>query len=213
LARHRSNKGQFIDVSLLDSTLSMLTYQSLMYLTTGKAPGRMGTRHPSIVPYECFQVGDGFVNIGVTNQKQWTAFCRVLGLPELATDPRFVNMTERLANYDLLKQIVTPRLTSMSRAEAISRMSEAEIPVGPVNTLAEILEDPHIHAREMVKELTHPQYGPIRQLGLPIKMSDTPGTVEGAPPVFGEHNEEVLRMLGYPEEEIDEFWRVGAIAK
>jgi len=213
LARHRSNKGQFIDVSLLDSTLSMLTYQSLMYLTTGKAPGRMGTRHPSIVPYECFQVGDGFVNIGVTNQKQWTAFCRVLGLPELATDPRFVNMTERLANYDLLKQIVTPRLASMSRAEAISRMSEAEIPVGPVNTLAEILEDPHIHAREMVKELTHPQYGPIRQLGLPIKMSDTPGTVEGPPPVFGEHNEEVLRMLGYPEEEIDEFWRVGAIAK
>jgi crotonobetainyl-CoA:carnitine CoA-transferase CaiB-like acyl-CoA transferase len=84
LARHRTNRGQFIDISLLDSTISTLTYQSLMYLMTGDNPSRMGTRHPSIVPYECFQVRDGFVNIGVTNQKQWTAFCRVLGLTDLA---------------------------------------------------------------------------------------------------------------------------------
>jgi crotonobetainyl-CoA:carnitine CoA-transferase CaiB-like acyl-CoA transferase len=213
LARHRTKKGQFIDISLLDSTLSLLTYQSLMYLTTGKAPGRMGTRHPSIVPYECFRIGDGFVNIGVTNQKQWTAFCRVLGLPDLADDPRFATMTERLANYDLLKEIISPRLAAMSRKEAIARMSEAEIPVGPVNTLAEVLEDPHIQAREMVRELTHPDYGPIRQLGLPIKMSETPGTVEGPPPVFGEHNEEVLRMLGYSREEIEEFGRMGILAE
>jgi crotonobetainyl-CoA:carnitine CoA-transferase CaiB-like acyl-CoA transferase len=213
LARHRTQKGQFIDVSLLDSTLSMLTYQSLMYLTTGKAPGRMGTRHPSIVPYECFRVSDGFVNIGVTNQKQWTAFCRVLGLPELATDSRFATMTERLANYDLLKEIITPRLLAMSREEAINRMSEAEIPVGPVNTLAEALEDPHIHAREMIQELTHPEYGPIRQLGLPIKMSNTPGIVDGPPPIFGEHNGEVLGMLGYSAKEIEEFGRVGVVAK
>ena len=213
LARYRSNKGQFIDISLLDSTLSMLTYQSLMYLTTGKAPGRMGTRHPSIVPYECFQVADGFVNIGVTNQKQWTAFCGVLGLPDLATDPRFATMTGRLANYDLLKEIVTPRLAAMSRKEAIARMSDAEIPVGPVNTLAEVLEDPHIRAREMVKELTHPDYGPIRQLGLPIKMSETPGIVEGPPPVFGEHNREILRLLGYTNEQIEEFEQGGVVAE
>jgi crotonobetainyl-CoA:carnitine CoA-transferase CaiB-like acyl-CoA transferase len=173
----------------------------------------MGTRHPSIVPYECFRVSDGFVNIGVTNQKQWTAFCRVLGLPELATDSRFATMTERLANYDLLKEIITPRLLAMSREEAINRMSEAEIPVGPVNTLAEALEDPHIHAREMIQELTHPEYGPIRQLGLPIKMSNTPGIVDGPPPIFGEHNGEVLGMLGYSAKEIEEFGRVGVVAK
>src|SRR5215510_162852 len=124
LSRHRSNKGQRIDVSLLDSTLSMLTYQSLMYLTTGKAPGRMGTRHPSIVPYECFEVKDGFVNIGVTNQKQWTGFCRVLGVPELATAPRYATMTDRLSNYGALKAIITSKLMTMTREEAIARMSE-----------------------------------------------------------------------------------------
>jgi crotonobetainyl-CoA:carnitine CoA-transferase CaiB-like acyl-CoA transferase len=212
LARYRSNKGQFIDVSLLDSTLSLLTYQSLMYFTTGKAPGRMGTRHPSIVPYECFQVGDGFVNIGVTNQKQWTAFCSVLGLPDLETDSRFATMKGRLANYDVLKEIITPKLLAMSRQEAIARLSAAEIPVGPVNTVAEVLEDPQIHAREMVRELLHPEYGPIRQLGLPIKMSDTPGAVEGPPPVFGEHNADVLRMLGYSDEQTEELGRLGVLA-
>jgi crotonobetainyl-CoA:carnitine CoA-transferase CaiB-like acyl-CoA transferase len=213
LARHRSQKGQFIDVSLLDSTLSLLTYQSLMYFTTGKAPGRMGTRHPSIVPYECFRVSDGFVNIGVTNQKQWNAFCSVLGLPDLATDSRFVTMVGRLANYDALKEIITPKLLAMSRQEAITRLSAAEIPVGPVNTVAEVLEDPQIHAREMVRELLHPEYGPIGQLGLPIKMSDTPGIVEGPPPIFGEHNEEVLRMLGYSSEQVEGLKREGIVTR
>jgi crotonobetainyl-CoA:carnitine CoA-transferase CaiB-like acyl-CoA transferase len=212
LARQRTNTGQLIDISLLDSTLSTLTYQSLIYFTTGKAPKRMGTRHPSIVPYECFQVRDGFVNIGVTNQKQWTAFCRVLGLPELAADARFAIMEERIAHYEALKEIVTPRLLTMTREQAILAMSQAEIPVGPVNTLAEVLEDPQIEAREMTRELTHPEYGPIRQLGIPIKMSDTPGIVEGPPPRFGEHNREILSMLGYAEDRIEECQRLGVVS-
>jgi formyl-CoA transferase len=91
-------------------------------------------------------------------------------------------------------------------------MANAEIPVGPVNTLAEILTDPHIQAREMIRELTHPEYGPIRQLGLPIKMSATPGRVEGPPPRFGEHNDEVLSMLGYAKDVIEECRRLGVIA-
>ncbi|HZI51662.1 MAG TPA: CoA transferase [Terriglobia bacterium] len=213
LARQRSQKGQFIDISLLDSTLSLLTYQSLMYFTTGRAPARMGTRHPSIVPYECFQVRDGFLNIGVTNQKQWSAFCRVLALPELESDPRFATMTERLAHYEVLKEIISPRLLKMTRLEAMDALAEVEIPVGPVNTLAEVLEDPQIQAREMIRELTHPEYGPIRQLGLPIKMSDTPGMVEGPPPVFGEHNEEILGMLGYSRERIEEWKERGIVVR
>jgi crotonobetainyl-CoA:carnitine CoA-transferase CaiB-like acyl-CoA transferase len=158
-------------------------------------------------------MSDGYLNIGVTNQKQWSAFCRVLGLLELETDPRFVTTTERLAHYDALKKIITPRLATMSRREAMAALSKAEIAVGPVNTLAEVLEDPHIHAREMIHELTHPEYGPIRQLGIPLKMSDTPGAVEGPPPVFGEHNEEILGMLGYLPERIKEWMKLGIIVR
>jgi crotonobetainyl-CoA:carnitine CoA-transferase CaiB-like acyl-CoA transferase len=212
LARHRTGRGQFIDVSLLDSMVSTLTYQALIYLTTGRSPQRLGTRHPSIVPYECFQAKDGFLNIGVTNQKQWTNFCRVLGFPELATDPRFERMEARLAHYDELRPVIDRVITPMTRAEVINKLSEVGIPVGPINTVGEILEDPQIHAREMIVELTHPEYGPLRVLGIPVKLSETPGSVETAPPLFGENNQEILLRLGYSEREIVKFREAGVIA-
>jgi len=205
LARQRTGKGQRVDVSLLDSAVATLTYQALIYLSTGRSPQRIGTRHPSITPYECFQARDGFVNIGVTNQKQWTNFCQMLGIPEISTDPRFATMETRLAHYDELKAILDPLIGAMTRDEVLTRLSASEIPAGPINTVAEVLEDPQIRAREMVQELTHPEYGAVRVLGIPVKLSDTPGKVEGAPPYFGEHNEEVLGELGYSRDAIDRF--------
>lgn len=212
LARQRIGKGQHVDVSLLDSMVSTLTYQALIYLTTGRSPQRMGTRHPSIVPYECFQAKDGFVNIAVTNRKQWVNFCRVLGFPEIAADPRFEKMEARLAHYNELKSMIDRALSTMTRTQVMERMSETGIPAGPINTVGEILEDPHIHAREMVVQLTHPEYGPLRVLGIPMKFSETPGGVETPPPRFGEHNREVLFKLGYSEDAIAEFDRRGVIA-
>jgi crotonobetainyl-CoA:carnitine CoA-transferase CaiB-like acyl-CoA transferase len=205
LARHRTGKGQHVDVSLLDGMVSTLTYHALIYLSTGRSPKRAGTRHPSIVPYECFKAKDGFVNIAVTNQKQWENFCQVLGFPQIAADPRFEEMKARLANYSQLRPMIEAVVATMTRAEVMAAMSEVGIPAGPINTVGEILEDPQMHAREMVVELTHPEYGPLRVLGIPIKLSDTPGRVENAPPTFGEHNREVLAGLGYGEEEIRVF--------
>ena len=212
LARQRTQKGQWVDVSLLDSAVSTLTFQALIYLTTGRSPQRIGTRHPSITPYECFRASDGFVNIGVTNQKQWVSFCNVLGLPELPADPRFESMEQRLTHYDELKQILDRPLSRMSRQEVLAKMKEVDVPAGPINTVGEILEDPQIRVREMIQELTHPEYGPIRLLGIPIKLSDTPGAVEDPPPYFGEHNESVLGTLGYSGEAIADFTRDGVIA-
>ena len=212
LARQKTGKGQQVDVSLLDSMVSTLTYQALIYLTTGRSPQRLGTRHPSIVPYECFKAQDGFVNIAVTNQKQWLNFCQVLGFREIAVDPRFETMKARLANYDTLKPMIDRALSAMTRTEVMARMSDVGIPSGPINTVGEILEDPQIHAREMVVALTHPEYGPLRLLGIPIKLSDTPGTVEMAPPRFGEHNREVLFKLGYSEADMARFAESGVIA-
>src|SRR5881296_2779667 len=212
LARHKTAKGQHVDISLLDGMVSTLTYQALIYLSTGRSPQRLGTRHPSIVPYECFKAQDGFVNIAVTNQKQWENFCRVLGFAELATDPRFDTMKARLAHYGELRPLIDRVISKMTRAETIARMSEAGIPAGPINTVGEILEDPHIHAREMVVELTHPEYGPFKALGIPIKLSDTPAAVDKAPPRFGEHNREVLSRLGYGEGEIRKLAEAGVIS-
>ncbi|HYR85283.1 MAG TPA: CoA transferase [Terriglobia bacterium] len=212
LARHKTGTGQHIDISLLDSMVSTLTYQALIYLTTGRSPQRMGTRHPSIVPYECFKAKDGFVNIAVTNQKQWVNFCQTLGFPEIAADPRFEEMKARLAHYDELKPVIDRVVSTMTRAEVMARMSEVGIPAGPINTVGEVLEDPQIHAREMVVALTHPEYGPLRLLGIPIKLSNTPGSVEAAPPRFGEHNREVLMKLGFEEALVAELAKSGVIA-
>jgi len=212
LARQKTGRGQQIDLSLLDSMVSTLTYQALIYLVTGQSPRRLGTRHPSIVPYECFKTKDGFVNIAVTNQKQWLNFCQVLGFAELAGDARFETMRARLANYDTLRPIIDRVLSTRKRDEVIAQMLEVGIPAGPINTVAEILEDPQIKAREMVVALTHPDYGPLRMLGIPIKLSDTPGAVEIAPPRFGEHNREVLLRLGYAEAEVAQFAELGVIA-
>ena len=212
LARHRTGKGQWVDISLLDSMVSTLTYHALIYLSTGKPPQRMGTRHPSIVPYESFKASDGFVNIAVTNPKQWMHFCTALGFPEIAADPRFEKMPSRIANYEVLKPIMDSAISKLTRAEVIHRMSEAGIPVGPVNTVADIMEDPQMDAREMVVKLTHPEYGPLRVMGIPIKLSDTPGSVETAPPRFGEHNGQILEMLGYDADEIAQMTNTGAVA-
>ena len=213
LARARTHRGQWVDVNLLDSTVSTLTYQATGYLMTGRTPARLGTRHPSIVPYECFQVSDGFVNIGVTNQKQWVNFCNELDLVELIDDPRFATTDARLTNYSELKPILDRALAGLTRAGLLKRMFDAEIPAGPINTVAEILNAPQMDAREMVRELTHPEYGPIRVLGIPIKLSDTPGIVEGAPPYFGEHNHTVLTMLGYSEQAISDLAKNGTLVR
>jgi crotonobetainyl-CoA:carnitine CoA-transferase CaiB-like acyl-CoA transferase len=211
LARHRTGRGQHVDISLLDSMVSTLTYQALIYWTTGQTPQRMGTRHPSIVPYECFAASDGFVNIAVTNQKQWENFCSVLGFPQIATDPRFEKMEARIRHYDELKPMIDAALARMSREDVRQRLAEVGIPCGPINTVGEVLEDPQIRARDMVYELIHPEYGPLKVLGIPIKLSDTPGAIETPPPRFGEHNRQILSMLGYSPEEISDLSAEGVV--
>lgn len=205
LARHRTGKGQAIDISLLDSLLSTLTYHAMIYFATGRSPRRAGTRHPSIVPYETFAVSDGYVNVGVANEKQWVNFCQAMGIPEVAADPRFKDMPGRLSHYEVLRPILEQALGRFTRTEILQKLSALDIAVGPVNTVAEALGNPQVAAREMVAELTHPEYGPFRYLGIPIKMSDTPGRLASAPPRFGEHNRVVLRELGYADDEIDDF--------
>jgi crotonobetainyl-CoA:carnitine CoA-transferase CaiB-like acyl-CoA transferase len=203
LARERTGRGQRVDVGMLDSTAALLTYQAGSYFATGLAPERMGNRHPTIVPYETFAASDGEFVLAVGNDDLWQRCCRVVGLVELAADPRFTTNRERVRNYDVLRPLLADRLRSRTRAAWIEALTAEGVPCGAVRDVAEVLEDPQIAARSMVEAAEHATLGSVRVLGVPVKLSDTPGSVRTAPPTLGQHTDQILRNdLGLTDAEI-----------
>ena len=193
LARERTGRGQEVDLAMLDSVAALLTYQAGNYFASGNVPGRLGNRHPSIVPYETFAASDGDFVLAVGNDEQWRRFCAVAGLPD---DPRFVTNRQRVTGYDEVRPFIAERLRTQSRQHWIDRLTAAGIPCGSVRNLQELFADPQIHAREMVAQLEHATIGQLRVLGVPVKLSDTPGAVRTPPPRLGEHTDAVLHDLG-----------------
>jgi formyl-CoA transferase/CoA:oxalate CoA-transferase len=193
LARARSGRGQLVDVGMLDATAALLTYQAANYFVTGRAPERMGNRHPTIVPYETFEAADGDFVLAVGNDDLWRRFCKVSELLDLASDPRFATNRARVEHYDELRPILVGRLRTRSRAEWIAAFNVEGVPSGAVRDVAEVLSDPQLAAREMIQGVEHATLGTVRTLGLPIKLSDTPGAVRAAPPALGQHTDQILR--------------------
>ena len=193
LARERTGRGQEVDLAMLDSVAALLTYQAGNYFASGNVPGRLGNRHPSIVPYETFAASDGDFVLAVGNDEQWRRFCAVAGLPD---DPRFATNRQRVTGYDEVRPFIAERLRTQSRQHWIDRLTAAGIPCGSVRNLQELFADPQIHAREMVAQLEHATIGQLRVLGVPVKLSDTPGAVRTPPPRLGEHTDAVLHDLG-----------------
>jgi crotonobetainyl-CoA:carnitine CoA-transferase CaiB-like acyl-CoA transferase len=205
LARVRTNRGQHVDIGMLDATTALLTYQAGAYFATGSAPVRMGNRHPTIVPYETFSARDGDFVLAVGNDRLWQSFCRVAGLDALAEDVRFATNRDRVERYETLRPLLANHLRTRTRAEWIAALTAEGIPCGAVRDVAEVLEDPHLHARDMIASAEHAVLGAVRVLGVPIKLSDTPGRIESAPPVLGEHTDRILHDdLGMSGAEIAE---------
>ena len=192
-ARERTGRGQEVDLAMLDAVAALLTYQAGNYFASGNVPGRLGNRHPSIVPYETFAASDGDFVLAVGNDEQWRRFCAVAGLPD---DPRFATNRQRVTGYDEVRPFIAERLRTQSRQHWIDRLTAAGIPCGSVRDLQELFADPQIHAREMVAQLEHATIGQLRVLGVPVKLSDTPGAVRTPPPRLGEHTDAVLHDLG-----------------
>ena len=205
LARERTGKGQQVDIGMLDSTAALLTYQAANYFATGAVPGRLGNRHPTIAPYETFQAADGEFVIAVGNDDQWRRLCVVMGQPELGADERFATNRTRVAHYDVLRSLLAGVLSRRTRSEWVEDLRAAGVPCGSVRDVGEVLADPHLDAREMIRSVEHAVAGTVRVTGVPVKLSDTPGAVRTPPPLLGEHTREILsRDAGLTPAVIDE---------
>jgi crotonobetainyl-CoA:carnitine CoA-transferase CaiB-like acyl-CoA transferase len=193
LARVRTGRGQRVDIGMLDATAALLTYQAGIYFATGTTPGRLGNRHPTIVPYETFPASDGDFVVAVGNDEQWRRFCRIIAANALADDDRFATNRARVMNYDALRPLLVDRLRARSRNDWVEALKGAGVPCGSVREVSEVLADRQLEARSMIETVDHVSAGAIRVLGVPIKLSDTPGGVRSAPPALGQHTEQILR--------------------
>jgi crotonobetainyl-CoA:carnitine CoA-transferase CaiB-like acyl-CoA transferase len=194
LARVRTGRGQRVDIGMLDATAALLTYQAGIYFATGTTPRRMGNRHPTIVPYETFQAADGDFVVAVGNDEQWRRFCRIIDADALAADDRFATNTARVINYSALRPLLAEQMRKRSRNDWVDVLKAAGVPCGSVRDVSEVLEDRQLDARGMIETVDHVSAGALRVLGVPVKLSDTPGSVRSAPPVLGQHTETILRQ-------------------
>jgi len=209
--RQTTNRGQHVDVGMLDSIAALLTYQAGIAFATGRSPERMGNRHPSIAPYDTYAAKDGTIVLAVGNDDQWQRFCRVAGLVEAADDARFTTNESRVRHCEALTAIIAGVMRQRTRAEWTTALVPAGVPCGPVRAVDEVLADPQLAAREMIQHVHHATAGSIPLLGFPIKLSATPGAIRRAPPTLGQDTVAVLRELGFDGEEIDALRASGAI--
>lgn len=198
----RTPGGQRVDVSLLESTLALLVNQAQNAFVTGRAPRRMGSAHPTIVPYETFATADGEIAVAVGSERQWPRLCDALGAPELARDPRFATNGDRVEHRAELRPLLAARFLGRSTADWLCALDAADVPVGPVNDVVAAFAAPQAIARGMTVEVEHPAFGVLRQVGIPISFSATPGSIRTAPPLLGEHTDEILAATGHDAETI-----------
>lgn len=203
VARAKTGRGQLIDLSLIESGVSLAIWESGVYLTTGEVPGPLGSAHRVTAPYQAFRTADGYVAIGATTPPTWTAFCRVTGLERLEGDPAWRDGTTRNERAAELASIIEAVTRTRTTEEWMRELSAAGVPCGRINDLATVFADDHLAERGLFVDLPHPVLGSVRAIGSPLHLSDTPPVMRRAAPLLGEHTREVLAEAGLPAAEID----------
>jgi crotonobetainyl-CoA:carnitine CoA-transferase CaiB-like acyl-CoA transferase len=203
--RHRdiAGEGQYIDISMLDAQVAWLTYQAAYFFANGEAPKRLGAAHPTLVPYQGFMCQDGkYINVAVGSERIWERFCQSIKRVDLQEDSDYASNSDRVANRDKLVPMLQELFLTRPVQDWVDELQRVNVPCGPINDLADVFSDPQLLHRQMYLEMPHPTLGTIKQTGLPIKFSLTPGGLDRHPPLLGEHNQEILEGLGYSEADI-----------
>ena len=201
--RGKTGEGQYIDISMLDAQVAWLTYQAAFFFANGEAPKRMGAAHPTLVPYQAFMCNDGkYINVAVGSERIWGRFCQGMGREDLKDHPDYATNSVRVNHRGAMVSMLQEIFLTRPVAEWVKDLQAANVPCGPINDLADVFADPQVLARNMYLEMAHPTLGSIKQTGLPIKFSLTPGGLDRHPPLLGEHNQEILKSLGYSEADV-----------
>ncbi len=195
-ARERTGRGQYIDTSLFEGALALSIWESAELWATGRPPGKLGSAHRLTAPYQALRTSDGWITVGGNTQALFQRLCATLGVPRLADDPRFATNDARMANVSDLVAELEDALDPGPPTSGSPRWSRAASPAGRSTTTPQVFADEHTQAREMEVTLEHPEEGTIHALGVPVKLSDTPGGVRRPAPLLGQHTEEILREAG-----------------
>lgn len=212
LSRSQTGKGQKVEIGMLDVMASLLTYQAGLYWNAGGRPARRGNEHPSIVPYEVFKAQDVYITLGVANNSLWDRTCKALDRPDLIKDPRFDTEANRVTNRKVLVPLLNEILGARPADEWLARLDKAGVPAGRIKSVAEVCESAHLRARGMMVSLAHPKAGSIRVMGVPVRLHDTPGGAQAAPPLLGQHTDEVLtKLLRMPRARVEKLRAAGVV--
>jgi crotonobetainyl-CoA:carnitine CoA-transferase CaiB-like acyl-CoA transferase len=197
---------------MLDGVVSLLSYHASAYMNANVVPRRLGNRHPTIAPYDTFAASDAEFFLAVGNDEQFRRFCNVTQLSVLTSDARFATNPARVVNYDVLRNVLDEALRQRPCAEWIDMLTKAGVPCGAVRDIPEVLADPQVLARQMIEAVEHVSAGVVKVLGVPVKLSATPGSVRTAPPTLGQHTNDVLMNdLGMASREVEALRASGAI--
>ena len=209
--RLRTGEGQLVDTSLLEAGIAYTFWESAVYFSTGQVPGPLGSAHRLSAPYQALRTKDGYINIGAATQSTWEAMCHAVGRDELITDPRFITGGDRKQRDGELASLLEEIFRQQTTAHWMGLLEAAAVPAGPIYNFEQVYSDPQVQAREMIVELEDPDLGTLKNIGIPVKLSRTPGRMRRRAPDLGEHSQEVLFQADYTAEDVARLRDAGVI--